>query len=501
MKTSLLSAHMRPLGAETFDEPWARESHLEPLELCSWLVPYDSKRSLLDRVSEETGHIHDDDILLTEIWLEKCLHSKAYIDPDTHPLYRPFVAAPIPGFENLIICPTSFTGVDLLHFSKAAKATGATYDETLRKQTSVLVCNSEVSLNADKVRYALENKVPVVSQQWLWDCMRASELLKFDDYAIDRTGFSQSSGPLQRETSSASKVSTPQLRAAGSSSFMRKRPSGSRSQRVGQLHFSVDIKRDPSPELQPVVAFEPDLSPEVMPRPLQDISPNLSPRKQSQASQSKLREPLFDTRQSSQNEPFTVDEPDQESILTADDDSLLPEIHDEPHADEVEPVPSRTTNNINTAIATLFAHKQKEAAERPSSASSDIKPSSLPRKKRPLGRAPSHGSTSLSRHASFDIDTTKAAPTSRHFGPFEPDEDDAESATSKMPLPSQALGYEDPEGAAVRARLMSKFGQDGATDLDETSVQMKRVESIGRVTDVSRDPVEEKNRRRALRRK
>lgn len=492
---------MRPLGAETFDEPWLRESHLEEPELCTWLLPYDAERSVLDSVPQETAHIYDDDILLTEIWLEKCLHSKAYVDPDAHPLYRPFVAARIPGFQSLTICPTSFSGVDLLHFSKAAKATGATYDETLRKQTSVLVCNSEVSLNADKVRYALENEVPVVSQQWLWDCMRASELLIFDDYTIDRTGFSQSARSLPREALSASKVSTPQLMGARPSSFMRKRASGSRSQRVGQLHFSVEVKRDPSPELAPVVTFEATLSPEVMSRPLQDISPNLSPRKQAQPSHSKLREPSHDVRRSSQDEPFTINDPERESILTADDDSLLPEIHDKPPADEVELVPPRTANTINSAIATLLAHKQKESAERPSSASSEIKPSSLTRKKRPLGRAPSHGSTALAPHASLDIDTTKTASTNRNYGPFELDEDDAEAARPQMLQPSQALGYEDPEGAAVRARLMSKFGHDGVTDLDETSVQMKRVESIGRVTDVSRDPVEEKNRRRALRRK
>lgn len=62
------------------------------------------------------------------------------------------------------------------------------------------------------------------------------------------------------------------------------------------------------------------------------------------------------------------------------------------------------------------------------------------------------------------------------------------------------LGYEDPESAAHRERV---FGHDGTADDDDDGGmgRMKRVESIGRVTDASKDSLEEKQRRRATRRK
>jgi hypothetical protein len=51
------------------------------------------------------------------------LHGKELIDVQTT-LCRPFAKFPIQGFQELTICPTSFTGVDLLHLSKAVTLMG-----------------------------------------------------------------------------------------------------------------------------------------------------------------------------------------------------------------------------------------------------------------------------------------------------------------------------------------------------------------------------------------
>ncbi|KAH0547606.1 hypothetical protein FGG08_000331 [Glutinoglossum americanum] len=59
---------------------------------------------------------------------------------------------------------------------------GATYDGSLTKKTSVLVCNS-VSPGM-KIKHAFEWNVPAVSAEWLWDCVRTGEVQSFGKYRI-----------------------------------------------------------------------------------------------------------------------------------------------------------------------------------------------------------------------------------------------------------------------------------------------------------------------------
>jgi DNA replication regulator DPB11 len=77
--------------------------------------------------------------IVTDMWLERCLHCTECVDPRAHPTSAPFRIFPIPGmsnalpewvqltsegFESTIICSTAFRGVDLLHVSKAVKLIG-----------------------------------------------------------------------------------------------------------------------------------------------------------------------------------------------------------------------------------------------------------------------------------------------------------------------------------------------------------------------------------------
>lgn len=62
--------------------------------------------------------------VVSEWWVEKCLHEKRLIDESQTPLSQPLQTATIPGFDRLTICPTSFSGIDLLHLSKAVKLMG-----------------------------------------------------------------------------------------------------------------------------------------------------------------------------------------------------------------------------------------------------------------------------------------------------------------------------------------------------------------------------------------
>jgi len=60
-------------------------------------------------------------------WLEQCMFSKEYVDPDRvgHGLlYRPREKRTIEGFEKMNITLTGFEGAELLHMTKFVQLLG-----------------------------------------------------------------------------------------------------------------------------------------------------------------------------------------------------------------------------------------------------------------------------------------------------------------------------------------------------------------------------------------
>jgi len=109
--------------------------------------------------------------IITEFYIERCMHNKSLFDPDEHVIGRPFPAFPIPGFERLVICTAGFTGVDLNQVDKAIRQLGGKYEEKFTAQASVLVCSSLDKVRPQKLDLAVAWKVPVVSSDWLWECI------------------------------------------------------------------------------------------------------------------------------------------------------------------------------------------------------------------------------------------------------------------------------------------------------------------------------------------
>lgn len=88
----------------------------------------------------KTPHETENLTVVTDMWLERCLHRTECVDPQADPTSTPFRLFPIPGlsatlltnylslisegFESTIVCSTAFRGVDLLHLSKAAQLMG-----------------------------------------------------------------------------------------------------------------------------------------------------------------------------------------------------------------------------------------------------------------------------------------------------------------------------------------------------------------------------------------
>lgn len=125
---------------------------------------------------------YDNLYIVTEFYIERCLHNKQFYHPDTQVLGRPFPAFPVRGFADLTICSAAFTGLELSQLARSVRQLGAKFDEEFRRTTNVLLCRELSSMRKDKLKYALEWGVPVVSADWLWECISTGFKVPITDY-------------------------------------------------------------------------------------------------------------------------------------------------------------------------------------------------------------------------------------------------------------------------------------------------------------------------------
>lgn len=179
--------------------------------------------------------------------------------------------------------------------------------------------------------------------------------------------------------------------------------------------------------------------------PLQEMSPNRSPRKSIPKSETHHDDDRL-SHQNTASPAQTVD--------------TLPPVKDLGPDDAP---PSRPRLELDAEISDLF----KSAASRPSSATA---PQSLSkRKNRPLGRAPSgisNRSASTSNH-SDRLSTVLASDET-----FDPASESFTAPPAVVP-PSTQIGYETPEAEAHRLEMMKSMGKD-----IETEGSLKRVGTV-----------------------
>lgn len=161
------------------------------------IVPQDSKPENHPKLPE---NIH----IVTEFYIERCMHKKYFFDPSQHAIGRPFPAFPIPGFEKLSICTAGFTGVDLNQLNKSVQQLGASYEERFTPDISVLVCHSLSAVRKQKLDLALTWKVPVVSADWLWECISTGYNAPIKDFLFPELG-QKIEAPKQAVTSTKEK--------------------------------------------------------------------------------------------------------------------------------------------------------------------------------------------------------------------------------------------------------------------------------------------------------
>ncbi|KAH6603695.1 brct domain-containing [Trichoderma cornu-damae] len=140
------------------------------------IVPQTSRLDTHPKLPNE--HIH----VITEFYVENCLHHKRFFSPNEQVLGRPFPMFPIPGFSSMTVCSAAFTGIELNQVARSVAQLGGNYEESFRRSTNVLVCKSLMSTRREKLKCALDWGVPVVSADWLWECISSGNLVPIEDF-------------------------------------------------------------------------------------------------------------------------------------------------------------------------------------------------------------------------------------------------------------------------------------------------------------------------------
>lgn len=192
--------------------------------------------------------------LITECFIERCLHRKALLDPRDHVIGRPFPVFPIQGFEKLSICTAGFTDVDLLQVDKTIRLLGARFEERFNADVSLLLCASLGAVRKQKLELAVHWRVPVVKAEWLWSSISQGKRISTKPYLFHE---------LKAKTTTTEKapISKPLNRSKSTSDVSRKMTPKSlpeRTEKPGRASL-------PGPDMSafdptPLVSTEPPLS-------------------------------------------------------------------------------------------------------------------------------------------------------------------------------------------------------------------------------------------------
>ncbi|KAF3928927.1 hypothetical protein AA313_de0205102 [Arthrobotrys entomopaga] len=163
------------------------------------IVPDTYTQADCPRVSDASRAVQT----VTFWWLERCLHEEKFIEPDEYPLGRPMKRHNIPGFDKMTISVTRFDGVDYLHYTKAIGKLGAEFCEKVFKSRSLLLVNSkEKTGQQDKTNAAETWMIPMVSHEWLLECIAEGEYLPFKKYLLNKNPIDEAGPSIKREVGS-----------------------------------------------------------------------------------------------------------------------------------------------------------------------------------------------------------------------------------------------------------------------------------------------------------
>lgn len=180
-----LLTYLEPNGAVVVDSPKALEAaSLNPFFKSAVLLVQHAVPTKLPAIPAGT-------ILVTEWWIERCIHFKRCLDPQEDVLSQSHANNIVPAFANMTISTTGFDSVDLRQTAEIVKLMGATYQEQLQSSTSILVSGSK-NIKKDKALYASKHRIPVVDIEWLWTSLKTKERVSVEQYRISLPAFDPS---------------------------------------------------------------------------------------------------------------------------------------------------------------------------------------------------------------------------------------------------------------------------------------------------------------------
>lgn len=354
------------------------------------------------------------------------------------------------------------------------------------------MCNSKVP-SAQKSYHAQRWNVPIVTADWIWDCINTGQLRPFDIYLIQTSSHgipANGSSLLDSEDSRKITSGRKLLSRSGKTKDIIQtseqnlegtkddhpvipiknltRDAGLNSSNVIPVDEQIqNDRRIPSDAWLPVgkkpLNDDENSKPEELSREiacsnnlssstLREISANLSPKPLLSPVKSPIRSPT---------KPLSVYQ---------EEDSLGP------------------------AISDLLAHHQRSSAGGVARAISEARAPGR-RRKQLFGRAPSSGSLGFSRASSIDTLNTDGlgTPLESSTAKYEPDplaalpgygEPDHSQDKSEQHLQLTQLGYEDPDVQEWRNRIVKKMGGITESEIGNSEGAGKRIKSIGVVIDV-----------------
>ncbi|KAI6780104.1 S-M checkpoint control protein-like protein [Emericellopsis cladophorae] len=386
---------------------------------------------------------------ITEFYIEKCLQNKKFFPPDDEdPLGRPFPVFPIAGFSYLRVCSAAFTGIELSQVARAIKQLGASFEEQFRRSTSVLICKSLGAMRKDKLKAAMAWGVPVVSANWLWECIATGYNVPFDAFIYPEIRSHLRNRPSSPEETLTTKPRLDQHRpvqrvhseSAAKTSWQRSqeqqsKPDPTAFQSEEQRTAKRPVAQDPTisadfttPNTHPATAvFDPPLTE------LSAASLNKSPSSPKPAR--------------SKSEPAKND--DEDPPLTKDNVATGGEGGDESEqaeASRCKAAKAAERQALSSKLTTLLSAST-------SAASAEMEePTARPRKRQILGRAVSNVSAGSS---------AASAPATAAL----------EDEGNKTP-PRTQIGYADPDATDHKAALIDRM-MGGTGDLGKTNKAAK----------------------------
>ncbi|XP_057249582.1 uncharacterized protein LOC104893213 isoform X1 [Beta vulgaris subsp. vulgaris] len=166
--------------------------------------PGDRRDEIVQWINEGGGEVVDDDILVdvdftiechgaltiptstlqtayvSSHWVRSCLEDGRLLDADSHILYSPLPCrVPLPGFEGLRFCVSQYGDKERLLLRNLCFVLGAKFVEKLTRKVTHLLCKFA---NGPKYEAACKWGVHPIRCEWLYECVRKSDIVSLDNF-------------------------------------------------------------------------------------------------------------------------------------------------------------------------------------------------------------------------------------------------------------------------------------------------------------------------------